>query len=98
MVCSCVHRCRDLILLETYTNTRGEIELPPFLNVVREVTSDPCYSMFNLSSVDPQQTSSGKEKLANADMKNGLLAPPDVTLTSRLSDISIDDGVPDSLK
>lgn len=94
-----MHRCRDLILLETYTNSRGEIELPPFLkDGAKEVTSDPYYSMFNLSSVDPQQTSLEKEKLANADMKNGLLAPPDVTLTSRPSDISIDDGVPDSLK
>ncbi|XP_055619556.1 TRPL translocation defect protein 14 isoform X4 [Toxorhynchites rutilus septentrionalis] len=45
-------RCKGLILLETYTSLSGdklkEI-LPEFLNIVKEVTGDPDYSMFNLS-------------------------------------------------
>jgi hypothetical protein len=55
-------RCRGLILLETYTTSRGDIELPKFLNVVKEVTSDPEYSMFNLSSL------TGKEQLTGVDV------------------------------
>ncbi|XP_058466103.1 TRPL translocation defect protein 14 isoform X2 [Malaya genurostris] len=45
-------RCKGLILLETYTSLSGdklkEI-LPKFLNIVKEVTGHPDYSMFNLS-------------------------------------------------
>lgn len=40
------------MLLETYTSLLGEElkkSLPPFLNIEREVTGDPYYSMFNLS-------------------------------------------------
>lgn len=45
-------RCRGLMLLETYTSLEGEQlkkSLPKFVNVVKEVTGDPYYSMFNLS-------------------------------------------------
>lgn len=45
-------RCKGLILLETYSTLQGtELlqRLPKFLNIVREVTGDPRYSMFNLS-------------------------------------------------
>ena len=45
-----LYRCRGLILLETYTSNRAEnFELPPFLDVQREVTGDLDYSMHNLS-------------------------------------------------
>lgn len=40
------------MLLETYTSLEGEKLkeiLPKFLNIVKEVTGDPYYSMFNLS-------------------------------------------------
>jgi hypothetical protein len=40
------------MLLETYTSLEGEALkniLPPFLNINKEVTGDPSYSMFNLS-------------------------------------------------
>lgn len=40
------------MLLETYTSLVGENlkkSLPRFLNIEREVTGDPSYSMFNLS-------------------------------------------------
>lgn len=40
------------MLLETYTSLEGDALkkiLPPFLNIIREVTGDPSYSMFNLS-------------------------------------------------
>lgn len=42
-------RCKGLILLETFTTEQDTPTLPSFLTVVREVTSDPNYSMFNLS-------------------------------------------------
>lgn len=45
-------RCRGLMLLETYTSLEGEYlkrSLPKFLNIVKEVTGDPSYSMYNLS-------------------------------------------------
>lgn len=44
--------CKGLILLETYSSLEGEQlrnSLPSFLNIVKEVTGDPFYSMFNLS-------------------------------------------------
>lgn len=40
------------MLLETYSSLEGEKLLnclPKFLNIVKEVTGDPSYSMFNLS-------------------------------------------------
>uniref|UniRef100_A0A2M4A876 NadR/Ttd14 AAA domain-containing protein n=1 Tax=Anopheles triannulatus TaxID=58253 RepID=A0A2M4A876_9DIPT len=45
-------RCKGLILLETYTSLTGDKLkniLPKFLNIVKEVTGQPDYSMFNLS-------------------------------------------------
>lgn len=45
-------RCRGLMLLETYTSLEGEQlkkSLPKFLDIAKEVTGDPYYSMFNLS-------------------------------------------------
>lgn len=46
-------KCKGLILLETYTTkTADELHLPDFLEVVKEVTDDPNYSMFNLSLKD----------------------------------------------
>lgn len=45
-------RCRGLMLLETYTSLEGEQlkkSLPKFLNIVKETTGDPSYSMYNLS-------------------------------------------------
>ena len=47
-----VSRCRGLVLLETYTTKEGDnLKLPDFLEVVKEVTSDPQYSMFELSKI-----------------------------------------------
>jgi hypothetical protein len=45
-------RCRGLMLLETYTSLEGDYlkrSLPKFLNILKEVTGDPSYSMYNLS-------------------------------------------------
>ena len=45
-------RCNGLILLETYTTAKSDLlteKLPPFLKIVKEVTCDPSYSMYNLS-------------------------------------------------
>ena len=43
-------RCCGLLLLETYTTKESDdLEFPDFLEVMREVTNEPQYSMFNLS-------------------------------------------------
>ncbi|XP_023175167.1 TRPL translocation defect protein 14 isoform X2 [Drosophila hydei] len=45
-------RCKNLVLLETYSSLTGDALqkcMPTFLNIVKEVTGDPDYSMFNLS-------------------------------------------------
>uniref|UniRef100_A0A336LYL4 CSON005316 protein n=1 Tax=Culicoides sonorensis TaxID=179676 RepID=A0A336LYL4_CULSO len=45
-------RCKGLMLLETYTSLDGDAlknSLPKFLNIVKEVTGCPDYSMYNLS-------------------------------------------------
>lgn len=45
-------RCKGLIFLETYSSLDGDKLmscLPKFLNIVKEVTGDPSFSMFNLS-------------------------------------------------
>ena len=45
-----MYRCRDLALLETYTTKTGDdLGLPDFLEIAKEVTSEPDFSMFNLS-------------------------------------------------
>jgi len=54
----CQSRCRGLILLETYTADKSAefvAKLPSFLNVLREVTGDPQYSMYNLALKDEGQ-------------------------------------------
>ena len=45
------HRCRNLVLIETYTTKDNKkLELPDFLDIVKEVTGDPAYSMYHLSA------------------------------------------------
>lgn len=44
-------RCQNLVLLETYTTKEEEeLELPGFLDIVKEVTDNPHYSMYYLSA------------------------------------------------
>jgi len=48
----CHSRCKNLILLETFTSLAVEDTirfLPPFLKVKKDVTGDPAFSMYNLS-------------------------------------------------
>lgn len=50
----CSPRCDGLILLETYTTLRSsEVKLPPFLEIIKDVTDDLDYSMYNLSRNQP---------------------------------------------
>jgi len=45
------------MLLETYTPLEPEmVNLPEFLNIVKNVTGQPRYSMYNLSKVDNVDT------------------------------------------
>ena len=56
-------RCKGLILLETYTTkSSGRLKLPEFLEIKKEVTEDPYYSMFNLSLKDTLTGSPSKLK------------------------------------
>lgn len=53
------------MLLETYTTMSGDElskRLPTFLTVEKEVTSDPAYSMYNLSLKGDWKTSQKFEK------------------------------------
>jgi len=44
---------KGLMLLETYSAlSPDQVTLPPFLTVLKNVTGDPHYSMFNLSKTD----------------------------------------------
>jgi predicted ATPase len=48
----CHPRCRGLILLQTFTTMDDEEilnKLPPFISATKNVTSDPAFSMYNLS-------------------------------------------------
>ncbi|KAJ7377321.1 TRPL translocation defect protein 14, partial [Desmophyllum pertusum] len=46
----CHPRCKGLLILETYTTKFGDdMERPDFLDIAKEVTGDPFYSMFSLS-------------------------------------------------
>ncbi|KAK9731567.1 AAA domain [Popillia japonica] len=53
-------RCKGMILLETYTTlevTNLGKRLPQFINIEKEVTGDPNYSMYNLSLREDWKTS-----------------------------------------
>lgn len=55
-----VFRCKGLILLETYSALEEENllkTLPSFLNIEKEVTGNPDYSMYNLSLREDWKTS-----------------------------------------
>ncbi|KAL0276626.1 UNVERIFIED_CONTAM: hypothetical protein PYX00_004160 [Menopon gallinae] len=54
-------RCKGLIFLETYSaldDAELAKRLPSFLNIVKEVTGNPAYSMFNLSLKEDWKSSS----------------------------------------
>lgn len=62
------------MLLETYSSLDGEALLnclPKFLNIVKEVTGDPSFSMFNLSlKEDWSKTKKFCHSLHGKDQKN----------------------------
>jgi len=50
----CLCRCRGLMILETFTTLTGDdLPLPSFLEISKEITGDPAYSMYYLSLNDP---------------------------------------------
>ena len=54
----CLNRCKGLMILETYTTLKGrDLVLPDFLEIAKEVTGNPQYSMYNLSLKDPVSSS-----------------------------------------
>jgi len=64
----CHPRCNNLILLETYTTQKAEeLSLPDFLNIIKEVTNDSKYSMYNLSKRDDVKE---KEEYLQSDVNN----------------------------
>ena len=76
-VCIC-YRCRNLVLLETYTTKKGvELELPPFLQVEKEVTGDSNFSMYNLSLIEPPALKPAisrqrKDSTSQTELLNGV--------------------------
>ncbi|XP_026329550.1 TRPL translocation defect protein 14 isoform X3 [Hyposmocoma kahamanoa] len=62
-------RCRGLVLLETYSAAYDDDQLlatlPQFLIIVKEVTGDPAFSMYNLSLKEDWKTS--KKYYSGAD-------------------------------
>ena len=48
----CHARCQGLVLLETFTTLPMEEvmrNLPPFIEVAKDITGDPAFSMYNLA-------------------------------------------------
>lgn len=73
----CNQRCEGLILLEAYTTLNSKEfapKLPKFLKIVKEVTNDPSYSMYNLSSKSEwNSNSNGKlNRLTNSLNHNSM--------------------------
>jgi len=65
----CLCRCKGLMILETFTTLTGdELLLPSFLEISKEVTGDPAYSMYYLSLNDPRVPTT---KPATAVITNG---------------------------
>ena len=80
-----------------YTTLRGdrkELDLPSFLNIVKEVTGEPEYSMFNLSSKTGKDQSDKIKAVHNSNCMNERLTNIDLSSSS----LSVEDGVKDSLK
>uniref|UniRef100_A0A2P2HW69 TRPL translocation defect protein 14-like n=2 Tax=Hirondellea gigas TaxID=1518452 RepID=A0A2P2HW69_9CRUS len=81
----CHQRCNGLMLLETYSTLTPEemgLRLPSFLNVVKEVTGNPEYSMYNLSLKEEWNNSTkfcvniaGKVPTPNKTLTNGQAEP-----------------------
>ena len=59
-------------MLETYTSLKGDdFHLPNFLDVEKEVTDDPAFSMYNLSRTEnTTETTTSQEKLLSIVGKN----------------------------
>ncbi|XP_013382936.1 TRPL translocation defect protein 14 isoform X2 [Lingula anatina] len=68
----CQERCKGLILLETYSTIPAmePLDLPSFLDIVKEVTGDPYYSMYNLSSKVWLQNTKGKATVSHDSIPN----------------------------
>ncbi|XP_023036923.1 TRPL translocation defect protein 14 isoform X1 [Drosophila willistoni] len=74
-------RCKGLVLLETYSSLTGDALkncMPKFLNIVKEVTGDPDYSMFNLSLKEDWSTTKKFCRTATHDKgaTNGISKTP----------------------
>lgn len=100
----CHSRCQGLILLETCTTLKDEEiakTLPPFLQVKKNVTGDPAFSMYNLSirteweeSADQfchklsSDDESEDETVRTDDVRKALERLVDVAETNKIFDIS----------
>ncbi|XP_030558166.1 TRPL translocation defect protein 14 isoform X3 [Drosophila novamexicana] len=72
-------RCKGLVLLETYSSLTGDALkncMPKFLNIVKEVTGDPDYSMFNLSLKEDWSTSEKYCRPTSHGKQKQPLPPP----------------------
>lgn len=65
----CHPRCRGLIILETYTTLLDkDLELPGFLEIIKEITKDGNYSMYKLSKKDSDEVN----RLSPSPRKDGV--------------------------
>ncbi|KPU75940.1 uncharacterized protein Dana_GF12764, isoform B [Drosophila ananassae] len=72
-------RCKGLVLLETYSSLTGDALkncMPKFLNIVKEVTGDPDYSMFNLSLKEDWSTTKKFCRTATHGKQDQNESPP----------------------
>ena len=67
-------RCKGLMILETFTTLTGDdLQLPSFLEISREITGEPNYSMYCLSSKDYDlPTKPTKAVIPNGIAKDGI--------------------------
>jgi hypothetical protein len=70
----CHPRCKGLIILETYTTLKGDdLQLPEFLDIIKEVTDDPTYSMYNLSRREERKKAPSNSPLSKESEKAALI-------------------------
>lgn len=92
----CSTRCDGLILLETYTTVKSsDVRLPPFLEITRDCTDDPDYSMFNLSRCPPttfrlsltnQNSIDTNGNGYNMLLKNNNVSSRDISMVNNVDD------------
>ena len=84
-------RCQDLVILETYTARGDDLELPDFLDIAKdEITSDPNYSMYNLSKKPDSAILKQRVRSCSEGERNDLNGPGAGKIHMRHKETSVD--------